>query len=58
MCDFLERELKIGDSVVYVKNNRTSCSLIKTTVTGFTPKKVYIAYGSCVEPHHLIKYEE
>lgn len=60
MCDFLGRELKIGDKVVYVRHYRTSCSLIKTIITGITPKRVYVEYGgnSCVAPNHVIKYEE
>lgn len=56
--DFLGKRLKLGDSVVYLSHSKTSSCFRKCKVTGFTPKKVYIDTGKCVEPHKLIKYEE
>lgn len=64
MCDFLGRELKIGDKVVYLMYCRTSSMYVKTIVTAFTPKKVRIkletnlGHELCVEAYKLIKYEE
>ena len=58
MCDFLGKELKLGDSVVYLSHSRTSSRYIKTKVCGFTHQKVYLEWGSCVYPDKLIRYEE
>jgi hypothetical protein len=58
MLDFLGRELHVGDKVVYLFHVKSSSHYVKTKITGFTPKKVYIDSGKCVEPHKLIKYTE
>lgn len=64
MCDFLGRDLEIGDMVVYLMHTRTSSQYIKTRVCGFTPKKVWVEIQTnhdkkmCVEAYKLIKYEE
>ena len=42
MCDFVGKELKIGDEVAYVNYSRTSSNLRRGVVSGFTNKMVYV----------------
>ena len=60
IVDFLGQELKIGDDVIYCRHNRTSTSLTKTKIVGFTNQMVKIENGSWgnVWPDKLIKITE
>ena len=64
MKDFLGKELKIGDKVVYLNYFRTSSNLHRGVITGFTPMKIKIdtytengelRWAEKKYPRHVIK---
>ena len=64
MKDLLGRELSVGDEIIYLQHYRTSSSLNRGIVTGFTPMKInidsYSIDGRCrwceqKYPRHVVK---
>ena len=64
MKDFLGRELKVGDEVLYLIHTRTSSYLRRGVVSGFTPMKIRMktfhengkeAWDELKFPHHVVK---
>lgn len=62
--DFVGKELKVGDEVIYLSHNRTSSELHRGNVIDFTLKKVRLdtyledghrAWRELKYPHHLVK---
>ena len=55
MEDYIGNLLRVGDKVVYVATGKYGF-MEKTTVVGFTEKKVRLESKRTVSPDHLIIY--
>lgn len=55
MEDYVGNLLRVGDKVVYVATGKDGF-MEKTTVVGFTEKKVRLESQRTVSPDHLIVY--
>ena len=55
MEDYIGNPLRVGDKVVYVATGKYGF-MEKTTVVGFTEKKVRLESKRTVSPDHLIIY--
>ena len=58
MKDFLGRELKVGDTVVFLTHCKTSSSLHKGVIKSFSPQKAYVVgdyHSTYKSPDKIVK---